>query len=243
VLTSCLNPEPAKRLTALEVLALPYFDDIHDLLKGTSLQDDYDAAYASAASDDKQSIAHSLWTACSSCTRLRNDPIATAAVHASAMSGKSGDTAKLDPGSELFPILRHSDLNDSTSDKEPVHHQGSLLPLRGIRRAESTCNARDKLHANVVRRSVTIGDSRSEEMHKVFSSFEAAGDMTRFLDSADVSGMDLKPLMTDALSAPRVTVSRQGTRVRFSEEFLVQLRASEHEGDDPIPSSVGRIQV
>ncbi len=33
VLLACLDPEPAKRMTALEVIALPYFDDVHTLIR------------------------------------------------------------------------------------------------------------------------------------------------------------------------------------------------------------------
>ena len=67
---ACLQPEPAKRLTALELLALPFFDDIYEHLEGTELQQDYDAVYA-AATEDKAPSAHSLWTASSTCTERR----------------------------------------------------------------------------------------------------------------------------------------------------------------------------
>ena len=61
---ACLQPEPAKRLTALEILALPFFDDIYEHLEGTELQQDYDAAYAAAA-ETKAPSARSLRTASS----------------------------------------------------------------------------------------------------------------------------------------------------------------------------------
>ena len=67
---ACLQPEPAKRLTALELLALPFFDDIYEHLEGTELQQDYDAVYV-AATEDKAPSAHSLWTASSACTERR----------------------------------------------------------------------------------------------------------------------------------------------------------------------------
>ena len=70
VVKACLQPEPAKRLTALEVLALPYFDDIYEHLEGTEMQHDYDAAYAAAA-EAKSPSARSLWTASSACTERR----------------------------------------------------------------------------------------------------------------------------------------------------------------------------
>ena len=61
---ACLQPEPAKRLTALEILTLPFFDDIYEHLEGTELQQDYDAAYAAAA-ETKAPSARSLRTASS----------------------------------------------------------------------------------------------------------------------------------------------------------------------------------
>ena len=70
VLKACLQPEPAKRLTALEVLELPYFDDVYEHLEGTELQRDYDAAYAAAAKA-KAPSAHSLRTASSACIGRR----------------------------------------------------------------------------------------------------------------------------------------------------------------------------
>ena len=70
VLKACLQPEPAKRLTALEVLELPYFDDVYEHLEGTELQRDYDAAYAAAAKA-KAPSAHSLRTASSACSGRR----------------------------------------------------------------------------------------------------------------------------------------------------------------------------
>ena len=70
MLKACLQPEPAKRLTALEILALPYFDEMYTLLEGTELQHEYDAAYA-AASDAKAPSALSLWTVSSACIRKR----------------------------------------------------------------------------------------------------------------------------------------------------------------------------
>ena len=71
VLKACLNPEPVKRLSAIEVLALPYFDDIHTLLQDTDLQEKYDLAYLAAAEANAPSTP-SLWTACSQCTGKRH---------------------------------------------------------------------------------------------------------------------------------------------------------------------------
>jgi hypothetical protein len=70
VLKACLDPEPARRKTAMELLAMPYFDDIHDLVHDTVLQREYDIAYADAASQGAPS-ALSLWTATSTYTAKR----------------------------------------------------------------------------------------------------------------------------------------------------------------------------
>ncbi|GAX74306.1 hypothetical protein CEUSTIGMA_g1755.t1 [Chlamydomonas eustigma] len=70
VLKACLDPEPAKRKTALELLAMPYFDDVHDLVHSTLLQREYDLAYADAASQGAPS-ALSLRTATSMYTAKR----------------------------------------------------------------------------------------------------------------------------------------------------------------------------
>ena len=70
VLKACLHPEPVKRLSAIEILSLPYFDDVHTLLQGTELQEQYDAAYTQAAEANAPSTPN-LWTACSQCTAKR----------------------------------------------------------------------------------------------------------------------------------------------------------------------------
>jgi len=100
VLKACLNPEPVKRwasgypdqgplprhfsrhiypnahellkyrLSAVEVMALPYFDDIYELLGGTDLQRQYDTAYAEAMRASSPS-GPSLWTGTSMSTSKR----------------------------------------------------------------------------------------------------------------------------------------------------------------------------
>ncbi len=49
VLRACVNPDPSKRLSASDILKLPYFHEVQDLISGTPLQRAYDEAYAVAA--------------------------------------------------------------------------------------------------------------------------------------------------------------------------------------------------
>ncbi|GAX74307.1 hypothetical protein CEUSTIGMA_g1756.t1 [Chlamydomonas eustigma] len=71
VLRACLQPEPVKRPTALQIMALPYFDDIHQLLGGTQLQQEYDLAYAAALKSQSTAPAQCLWITTSACTLQR----------------------------------------------------------------------------------------------------------------------------------------------------------------------------
>ena len=96
VLKACLQPEPAKRLTALEVLELPYFDDVYEHLEGTELQRDYDAAYAAAAKA-KAPSAHSLRTASSACIgrRIKEGSSATKLRASAVAKGFLGDEVEV----------------------------------------------------------------------------------------------------------------------------------------------------
>jgi hypothetical protein len=46
LLHACLNPHPQLRASAVQLLSLPYFDEVYDSLRGTTLQQAYDDAHA-----------------------------------------------------------------------------------------------------------------------------------------------------------------------------------------------------
>lgn len=58
MLEACLHPDPANRRSALDVLALPYFDDIWELTEGTALQSAYDEALAAAVNTGSPLLPH-----------------------------------------------------------------------------------------------------------------------------------------------------------------------------------------
>mmetsp|Transcript_15053 Transcript_15053/g.44356 ORF Transcript_15053/g.44356 Transcript_15053/m.44356 type:complete len:378 (-) Transcript_15053:3324-4457(-) len=62
---ACLDANPDTRLCALEVLCLPYFDNVHEELRGTALQDAYDAAYARAHRNGDTAVLPALRATCS----------------------------------------------------------------------------------------------------------------------------------------------------------------------------------
>lgn len=229
---SCLHPEPTKRLTALEVLALPYFDDIHELLGGTPLQDSYDAAYVKAVEEGKSSTAHSLWTGCSSCTprRLKNISLAEIALHPDAsvnVDGRDANHLESDPSSETHGcILRHSSsmLAPSVDAVASTSNLQQQPGEREIRRQVSMPSTRGNNNAGGLRRSTTTCDSKSEEMHASFSSVLIAGDTNlSFPNSSDTCSSKDHTTPNETASGQRAP--HQGSRVHFSEDHLVQPRA------------------
>ncbi|KAG1671136.1 hypothetical protein FOA52_005388 [Chlamydomonas sp. UWO 241] len=92
VLNACLHPDPAQRLSALEVAALPYFDDVYDYVSGTPLQAACDEAYANAANNGSP-LVDCLYQRASDAIRAR---ALTADTARAAASGGSGDSQSED---------------------------------------------------------------------------------------------------------------------------------------------------
>ena len=173
VLESCLQPEPAKRLTALEVLALPYFDDILEILDGMGLQDEYDQAYAKAA-DAHLPSAHSLWTACRACTAKR-------------LEKQCSPISVVDRTMDEEAEGLETDFISETSASPPLGHVGchlvgrssSMILMQSAPDAHPTTpntrapnadagaplyEASKAMASHSLRRSATMGDKQSDEM-------------------------------------------------------------------------------
>ena len=154
VLKACLNPEPVKRLSAIEVLALPYFDNIYELLKDTELQDDYDAAYVAAASANSMT-APSLWTSCSTCTERRSGVAATA--KATAAAAVAAKAVTVTPAAASPAVERASEA-EAGCCVDAAAAEGDQSPL-GIASETLECSDGD----------VDLTDRRSEQQQSLFS--------------------------------------------------------------------------
>lgn len=265
VVKACLQPEPAKRLTALEILALPYFDDIYDHLEGTELQQDYDGAYAAAA-EAKAPSARSLWTASSACTKrrvkgggavLRADAVAKGLIgaedlptDAAAGAGlcidrlaRSRSTAGIMLTAPDILIPACALAANPESDRADAATAGAATTLAPL---SSTASHSDptRTSAGMLRRATTMGAPRAEDMHTVFSALDPQGRAV------------MHPLPTPAEAEAAAAVQlvaaaggrgRIGCRVHFSGEgseshrqhhdIARRMRASEDCGVDLLLSS------
>jgi len=118
VLHACLCLEPARRLSALEVASLPYFDDVYDYVAGTSLQAECDEAYEAAVNNNTV-LAQALYPRTSEVIHARSAAAAMrreAATAAAASSAGHGHTA----GS----ALRSVHFRDDVAAEAPPHCSG-----------------------------------------------------------------------------------------------------------------------
>ena len=177
VLESCLQPEPAKRLTALEVLALPYFDDILEILDDMGLQDEYDQAYAQAA-DAHLPSAHSLWTACRACTakRLEKQCSPVSVVDRTMDEETEGLDMEYNSDAGASPPLGHVGchlVGRSSSmvliQSAPEAHPNITTRLQNAEAGAPMHEASRAIANHSLRRSATMGDKQSDEMYVVLS--------------------------------------------------------------------------
>ena len=177
VLKACMQPEPAKRLTALEVLALPYFDDILEILEGMDLQDEYDRAYALAAESQSQT-AHSLWTSCRACTVRRLDRDSSPFLSGSAMveGSECSDVDIVSPRQHSSRLFGRSSSMAMLMQSAPETVQKTL---QGCGEAPTgpvgTNSEASGIASHTLRRSTTLGDKQSSEMQAAFSSGAKSG--------------------------------------------------------------------